>query len=249
MPIDRLTLNEARALMARGLDAGLAGVPELYAAPIHSRAPSGEIRSGTTFFLDCGDGVFGVTARHVLDELVQNVRSGCHCYVGCSTMSFDLAERVISMGRAVDIGTYRVEHREVDAAKVHVLKAPPPWPPAAPKLNQGLLFAGFPGVDRRATSHRTEFCGTSGAGIVDSINDRDISCLLDREHMAPIGGLAVPPEGFDFAGMSGAPVLAITGSEIVSWRLAGVVYECGRVFEIIKVARADFIGADGTIVA
>jgi hypothetical protein len=37
-------------------------------------------------------------------------------------------------------------------------------------------------------------------------------------------------------------------SEVVGWRLAGVIYECGReLFEVIKAARADYILASGGI--
>jgi hypothetical protein len=244
-----LTTNDTRVVVAGDLGSHLARVPQLYATPIHRRGPTGEIRNGTTFFLDCGHGLFGVTARHVYDELVRNTAAGCLCYIGLCEEPFDLASRGISRGRAVDIATYRVDSREVEATQAHVLIHPGPWPPAPPSLNQGLLFAGFPGVDRRDTSNRTEFGGTSGSGIADSINDHDISGVIGRDHMTPIDGLELPPERFDFAGISGAPVLVVTGSEILSWRLAGVVYECGRdLLEIIKIARADFIGSDGTVV-
>jgi hypothetical protein len=49
-------------------------------------------------------------------------------------------------------------------------------------------------------------------------------------------------------GMSGGPVLLVSENNgIVAWHLAGVIYECGSCFEIVKAVRADFISADGTI--
>jgi hypothetical protein len=68
----------------------------------------------------------------------------------------------------------------------------------------------------------------------------------DNEAADIVGG-GLPPRGFDMSGMSGGPVIAVMeNSLVVSWNLAGVIYECGTNFEITKAVRADLIGEDGT---
>lgn len=241
-------MEEARRLVSGPLGQELARLPELYAAPIHTRAPNGMIRNGTTFFLNCGVGTFGVTARHVFDELMETIKDGCVCYLGLRAVPFDLGGRLISKGSSADIATYRVEPAEVGAAGVQVLVHRGAWPPPAPRVNQGLVFGGYAGADRRVGYQATEFVGTSGAGIADSINDRDISCLLDRDYMTPVRGKVFPPEGVDLRGMSGGPALALTGDGILGWQLAGIVYECASgLFEMVKIARAGLIAADGRV--
>ena len=54
------------------------------------------MRSATTFFVDAGRGVFGVTAGHVYDAYVEHKRSGGGpCHVGMLGLTFDLETRLI----------------------------------------------------------------------------------------------------------------------------------------------------------
>ena len=72
--------------------------------------------------------------------------------------------------------------------------------------------------------------------------------MLDREYMSPIEGKVFPQVGVDVRGMSGGPVLTFTHEGIFRWHLAGVIHECtSELMEMIKIARADLIGADGTV--
>jgi hypothetical protein len=248
MTMAHLSGDDATALVTGPFGQELAKVPGLYAAPICTRAKDGEIENGTTFFVDCGFGAFGVTAGHVYDELKLNLEQGASCYIGECREPFDLHGRLISRGSAVDVATYLVTPNEISAAGVHVLTHRGEWPPSPPELNQAIRFGGFPGHAREVGFKEALFNGITGAGIANSINDRDVSCLLEREDMIPLPGLKFPAEGYDFAGMSGAPALTIATTGVISWRLAGVVYECGsKLMEIIKIARADLIAADGTI--
>ena len=71
-------------------------------------------------------------------------------------------------------------------------------------------------------------------------------------------GNGVPPERYDFGGLSGGPMLAIMEHRgLRSWVLAGVIYqgpnpstdptEAIDGMEIIKARRAHFILPDGTL--
>jgi len=64
------------------------------------------IRSGTTFFLDCGEGPFGVTAGHVYHEFAKHAVSPARIFD--SPWAIDLRERLIARGERADIATFRV---------------------------------------------------------------------------------------------------------------------------------------------
>jgi hypothetical protein len=49
----------------------------------------------------------------------------------------------------------------------------------------------------------------SGGGVVSSISESDVFSLIERENLIPFLGGGLPPENFDFGGMSGGPVLSV----------------------------------------
>lgn len=86
----------------------------------------------------------------------------------------------------------------------------------------------------------------------------DISSLIEREHLMDVLGTGLPPEKYNFGGMSGGPMLTVVEHKgIRGWRLAGVIYDGPNPsadpaqwidgLEIIKARRADFILPDGTL--
>lgn len=86
---------------------------------------------------------------------------------------------------------------------------------------------------------------------VSSISDRHFGCALERKDWEELFQLELPEEGYDLGGISGAPALALDLSPagIVSWRLAGVVYNSSvKLGEIVFVHHAAFIKSDGTVV-
>jgi hypothetical protein len=126
-----------------------------------------------------------------------------------------------------------------------------PWPPSIPLVNKSVLIAGFPGAGKTFTeSGALNFGLYHSLTSVDSVSDRDISMIRPPDvEMTDIAGKGMPPRGFDMSGMSGGPVISVleTGAGLVSWALAGAIYECGTNFEITKAVRADLIGEDGII--
>jgi hypothetical protein len=60
--------------------------------------------------------------------------------------------------------------------------------------------------------------------------------------------MVFPPVGVNLAGVSGAPVLALTNNDLFGWHLAGVVYEASRdLMEMLEIVRAHFISEDGMV--
>ena len=124
MPLNQPTREEAielvkkTALVQRQLEMDYV-TPIFW--PVHEPDQPTEVANGTTFFLDNGQGVFGVTAGHVFDGYMeQKRRYGRPCFVGTDGLHFDLEERLIAVGRQdgdgrwkVDVATYRVLESEV----------------------------------------------------------------------------------------------------------------------------------------
>jgi hypothetical protein len=242
------TLADAKRLMEGPLGLELARISGRYVAPMHWRSAlrdqSGAAPStGTTFFIEQRGTFIGVTAGHVFDAFAEEMEQGGACGIGIGACRIDLRSRLIARGKVTDIATYRVSHAEVLEAGVVPYSGA--WPPDPPAIGQGLRFAGFPGTDTRSLGNDQFEVGLcTGAGVTDSVSDRDVSCVVRREDMMRIEGLALPEDNFDFAGMSGGMVLALVPQPILSWRLVGVIYESSIQFEIIKAARADCIRED-----
>jgi hypothetical protein len=81
--------------------------------------------------------------------------------------------------------------------------------------------------------------------------------LIEREHLVAVLGGGIPPENFDFGGISGGPMLMVVQQQLRSWALAGVIYQGPNVsgnpeeaiagLEIIKARRAHFLLPDGRL--
>jgi hypothetical protein len=83
-------------------------------------------------------------------------------------------------------------------------------------------------VVRRHLDWREEavFGAFAGSGIASGANEGDILSQIEREHLEPALGDGIPPENFDFGGISGGPMLYVveTKSGLRFNSLAGVLY-------------------------
>ena len=87
---------------------------------------------------------------------------------------------------------------------------------------------------------------------VSTISNRHFGCSFDRKYWRDALGKGFPPDNYDMGGVSGAPVIALIKSEaeVVSWRLAGIVYEAIAseiLGEIMFAHHADLIGLNGMV--
>jgi hypothetical protein len=79
------------------------------------------IKNGSLFFMDAGKGVFAVTASHVVDECLNDIRSPMfvQCMIGGHgpgrTMYLHLRDRVIDAHSEIDIATLHVSRAEVES--------------------------------------------------------------------------------------------------------------------------------------
>jgi hypothetical protein len=266
---EQLSEQEAKAIMSGGLgDYELERVA-VYCAPLYwaVRDDSGNVGShnGTAFFLNAGEETFAVTACHVIDGWIASrasedagpLRLGGHG----QSLVINLDRDVIAMDSEIDIATLRINDKDVKALGKEVLTGnQKAWPPAPPEQRCGICYAGYPGVGTRHPSRREAVFGiVRGSGIAHSVSERDVSTQLEREYLMPAKvGEGLPPDNFDFRGMSGGLMLTVIQSTLRSWSLAGVIYqgpntsaeEGGQAIaglEVIRARRAHFILPNGQL--
>jgi hypothetical protein len=229
------------------------------------RGERGEtIKNGSVFFLDAGEGVFAVTASHVVEECFADSRSPSfvQCMIGGNgdTLPIHLRDRIIDANHDLDIATFRVTEEEVRATRHTVLTGyQKAWPPPSPQRDRGIVYCGYPGTGREVLAPREiSFGCVASNGIATSVNEDSISVQIEREHLFPLLGEGMIPENYDFRGISGGPLIAIVQtSTIRSWMPAGVIIrgpntsnnveEAIPGFEVITARPIQFILPNGEL--
>jgi hypothetical protein len=126
----------------------------------------------------------------------------------------------------------RIATEEIAAMRKTVLTGyQKEWPPAPPEQDCGVSYCGFPGGGTIWLSlQEISFGAVPGTGVASSVSETDVSSLIEREHLMDVLGTGLPPENYDFGGMSGGPMLTLVEDRrLRSWRLAGVIYNSQRV--------------------
>lgn len=263
----QLSIEEGRALIHGGLGKYELELVISFCAPLawNVRSQNGDIhsRNGTAFFLDAGEGVFAVTACHVIEgwrksreiEDAGPLRVAGNGY----SVQLDWEASIIDANSDIDIATFRIKPEEVKALGKNVLTGfQKQWPPEPPVEQCGIYYCGYPGVGTRHPSEREVIFGASSHhGIASSVSEKDVSTLIEREHLMPLLGHGIPPENFDFGGISGGAVLMVMQDQLRSWALAGMIYQGPNTsenpdeaiagLEIIKARRAHFLLPNGRL--
>jgi hypothetical protein len=240
-------------------------------APLYwaQRGDGGKVtaRNGTAFFLRTAEALFGVTAAHVV-EGPGGWRESCAQHgkaplrLGAkngASVELPWDARCVDIDLDIDIATFAISPREIEAIeRVPYGGLQTKWPPAPPRINVGITYAGFPGVGTRNLSREAvQFGILCGTGLVSSLNDREVSTLLEREYLEPVLGEGIVPEDYNFGGISGGPLIynVLTAQGLLVNALAGVIIsgpnpspdheESIPGFELFQARRVDFIRADG----
>ena len=93
------------------------------------------VRNGSAFFLDAGQGPFGVTANHVLQGLTSDAADGSVVAVQIDILPLVLAgkNRVIASRDQLDIATFRITPAEIARiGKTALTGFQRRWPPLLP---------------------------------------------------------------------------------------------------------------------
>jgi hypothetical protein len=243
--------------LSGGLGAGLLHSGLSFAVPLwwifKSKEEGLQLRNGSAFLVDFGQGIFAVTAAHVFTEYLEAKESAEE--IGCQlgNVLFEPERRVIGCRQDLDVATFRVSPPEADQINKSTVKPDPPrWEPLMPAAKNFAFFAGFP-AQTRGMSPTGNFFATApyfAMPPITGVTDRQITCRFEREKMLDLGGSGLPSPGYDIGGVSGGPMLMPTlvkGGVI--WRFAGVIIEAaaGTLFEQVVTVRAHYIHPDGRI--
>jgi hypothetical protein len=212
--------------------------------------------------LRTSEAAFGVTAAHVIEGR-NSWRAYCEEYgptplrlAGRKGNSIELPwdARCVDINLEIDIATFMITNREIASIDRTIYSGPPP-PPAK---NKGIFYCGFPAAGTRVPSRNEVVFGAfAGSGVASAVNECDVLTQVEREFLEPALGEGIPPENFDFGGISGGPMLYVveTKSGLRFNALAGIIYagpntsddpnEAIPGFELFHARRPQFIRADG----
>jgi hypothetical protein len=259
---------EAVRIMSGGLGRFELELATSFAMPLYWIYRLGErfrVRNGTAFFLDTGHAVFAVTARHVIEQVRCDQREYGVLATQISTdpgvaLDFDGQNQVIDEDEAVDLATFRITPDQIQRSRKTVLKGlQTTWPPRPPLEGRGIYYSGYPEIETLWQAvDEVNFGAAPASGVATSVNEHTISSQIARERLIAVLPGGIPPENYNFSGMSGGPMLTVIDGTLRGWRLAGVIYEgpnhqdtdtrsAIEGLEIIRARRADYINADGTL--
>jgi len=155
-----------------------------------------------------------------------------------------------------DIATFRLPvGADRRIGKEPISSPPDMWPPP-PNPNESVLFAGFPGQERRPLDDGSMSFGFhSGMSGVTSITEHQITQRYEREFLIDHHGNGLPPKGYGLGGISGGPLLVpVYRDGAWIWRLGGVISQATEesppddvIFEMVVAHRAEYIQPDGTL--
>jgi hypothetical protein len=187
-------------------------------------------RNGTAFFLQTRDALFGVTAAHVIEGWRKHCEQHGKTTIRLggresTSVPFDWDERCVDINPDMDIATFMVSSDEIKQISVTPYSGLQPWPPGLPNKCQGVTYAGFPGhITRQLSTEEVQFGVVCGGGLVSSVSPLYVSSQMERDYLEPTLGEGIPPENYDYGGLSGGPMLydVLRGGILVN-ALAGVI--------------------------
>jgi hypothetical protein len=185
-------------------------------------------RNGTILFVSA-ERTFAVTADHVFTGYLKSRQAFgeiVRCQLG--NLRFDPEDRLIDRNVSLDIATFQIAPNEI--GRTYEGKFAMSFDPLVPQKDRGVSFAGFPAVERTWLSEREIETGifTALAGA-ENITDLKISGHFNRERQVDKPSRPTIPQGYDLAGVSGAPLATIVDSaNLHYWRLGAVITEFNK---------------------
>lgn len=211
------------------------------------------LNNASCFFLDFPNRLLLITAAHVYDGYLEakrrSNRRNIVCHIG--NIRFDPEARIRGYNQGLDIATFDFEYDDLIAMGKQAI-AGTPWPPPEPKIGEGAIFGGFPGISRFWLRAKAMSFGLYLAHTpMTTVTDRQIMCRFDREAWNAVEGRRIPPPGTDLGGLSGGPFLLPLGTEEGVWNycIGGIISQAQTSidFETVVAVRAHFINQDGMI--
>lgn len=190
-----------------------------------------KIFNGTCFCVDTGCGVFLLTAYHVFEHYVNILKSGVRCYIG--SYLFDMNEYFIhenlELSKLYDIAVFRFQKNIIPLIKLdHDYYCIESWPPEKIQDGDGILFAGYPGVERDDISLQEVISGlVVGSAVAQRSSERSggVNFFFDIDYNKLVDPLKLgvfPIPGYNMAGVSGSAIFKMKFGTITHWTLGGI---------------------------
>lgn len=222
--------------------------------PPPKRGTSVGIHSGSCSAVEIGDSRFILTAAHVVVEALKAI-SEAPTQVIAGPLDLTVDAETASLNKTLDIATIPITSAQIEAIErdgKRVIR-PHSWPPPEPKINDGILFAGYPGSWRLVLSwDELDFRATTLLVLVHSVHERYFLCHRDPNYSAPVQvNVQEEVPGMDLAGCSGGPVFLVRNEsgELLVPQLCGVVSQDRPVGDhtLLQLARLDALQPSGKI--
>jgi hypothetical protein len=217
-----------------------------------------KITGASCFVLKFKTRYIGVTAAHVVKELLEARRYTASLDCRLQLIPFNLLYAVIDMNDDLDIATFSISEQKVQDAGIQAFDVSVEWPPPDRLIirQMPIQLIGFPEclriIDYASSS---VICQAYQAlTLVEDCNDRDIIAIYDP--MQSRGTPTLLPLGFNMSGCSGGPaVIHETRNRIHRWHPVGLIVggprgqgEGGSAqSDIIRIRRIDCIDQEGHI--
>jgi hypothetical protein len=243
----------ARALMAGELGEQYFAILAQTCSPLYWHAPNEHgqseiLHNGTLTYVQGRDGIFGVTAAHVVKGYLADAsRPGCMLQLGNAKLELQLIE----MDEQLDIATLAIPGVALRQVGKGIAPVSLPRPHDEPQEGRGIMLCGFPGEDRRPYPGNHVSWGAFGAvGISRRVNQRQITWSPDHEHHVPLRNVPVLERNKNLGGISGGPLIAWfekAGGLLSYYSLAGVIVQAEATLENVVARRAEYIRPDGKL--
>ncbi|MEZ5998058.1 MAG: hypothetical protein R3B98_05135 [Hyphomonas sp.] len=254
-PAGWLSERQARAQISGELGNAYRHYLSRSCAPIYwfsrkGRPNFNSMRSGTVTIVETPDRLLGITAAHVIAQLLEDEEAEKQTVLIMNSQLTTID--VIDIDDRLDIATFGIDENTIET----IGKAVTPltyWPPQPPLEGRGILLAGYPGISRQskyvsANKGAIEWGLFTAIGISGRVTDDQILWRVARENTVPHPTIPDLPLNAELGGISGGPVISLMERGGVHFCvLSGIVSEASAQLELVVAKRADFIQANGKI--
>lgn len=168
------------------------------------------------------------TAAHVLREVAARTEAGEELITQIGNAAVPVLERVVFFDEVIDLA-FVVLTKEESNAIPSLCWIPEVWPPTGLSEGEYVAFAGFPRRYRENSGPGLIVLNAIGGILrVESVSDRRLTSVLNRDDLVLTKGHEIPPQGSEIGGLSGGPVFRIIKGNI---ELAAVFKEDSAVYD------------------
>jgi hypothetical protein len=251
--MEQVTESQAVSILKSQVGAAILQAAVSHAAPLFWMLPAEDkqaVKPGGSIFFLRPEPVkrvsFAVTANRVFQAYLKAKKSfaAVECQIG--NIPFRLEERLIDTDEELDIASFQVSLDEIwKLGKVALTH----WPPRVPELGKGVLFVGFPGLEGHTLISGEASFGTYAAlGTATSVDERHVTGRFEREYWVSRPSFALPSNGYDSSGLSGAPLYTVVEqSGFFLLALGGIIHSANTNSKIFTASRADKILPEGRL--